>query len=218
MIHRFTHLIELLNSNKPCSIIRMGNVEATALLQKNGIYSQMKTNAGFYGNEEEFKKWRTEYTKALMNADCNLKVVSCSSFFVTDDIQTQLNVFLPTLPYMEDIGFWITLINNLKTSKIGFVSYFEKDMKKQLKKMKSIHTKCVLSSDLDQWRIIKSENTIEGNEPKDKSFFEVYEDLLQRTIEEDRDIYLISCGCYGLMLCNDLKKKGKQAIYVGARS
>jgi hypothetical protein len=215
MIHRFTHLIELLNTNKPCSIVRIGNVEATALLQKEGIYSQMKTNAGFFGEKEDFKKWKSEYTKAIMNADCNLKVITCSSFFVTDDIQTQLNIFLPTLPYMEDVGFWITLINNLKTSKIGFVSYFKKDMEKQLNKINAIHQKCILSTNFDEWRIIKSENTIEGNEPYDKTFFEVYDDLLQRCLAEDRDIYFISCGCYGLLLCNDLKKKGKQAIYVG---
>lgn len=215
MIHRFNHLIELLNSKTPLSVVRMGNVEATALLQKEDIFSQMKTNAGFFGNKEEFKKWKSDYTKALMNADCNLKVISCSSFFVTDDIQTQLNLFIPTLPYIEDLGFWISLINNLKTSKIGFVSYFKKDIEKQLLKINAIHTKNVLSSDFDQWRIIKSENTIEGNEPKDKTFFEVYDDLLQRCLDEDRDIYFISCGCYGLLLCNDLKKKGKQAIYIG---
>ena len=215
MIHRFNHLVEILNSKKPCSIIRMGNVEATAILQKKGIYSQMFSNAGFFGTLEQFKKWRSDYTKALINADCNLRVITCSSFYVTDDVLTQLNIFCPTLVYIEDLNFWIGLINGLNTSKIGFVSYFKKDMDKQLKKIDKVHSKSQLSTDSSQWKIIKSENTIKGNEPLDKDFDQVYQDLLQRCLNEDRDIYFISCGCYGLLLCNDLKKNGKQAIYVG---
>jgi len=215
MINRFTHLVQLLNTNKPCAVVRMGNVEATALLKKQGIYSQMYSNAGFFGNEAEFKQWKSKYVKAILNADLNLKVITCPSFYVCDDVLTQLNIFLPTLTYMEDLNFWIGLINGLNTSKIGVVSYFKDDMEKQLKKLDQVHNKSRLSSNFNEWRIIKSENTIEGNTPTDKSFDEVFEDLVERCLNEDRDVYLISCGCYGLPLCNELKKKGKKALYVG---
>ena len=68
---------------------------------------------------------------------------------------------------------------------------------------------------MDSFKFIFSENTIQGNEPDDMTFEEVFNDLLQRSLDADCDVYLISCGCYGIALCNELKKQGKRAIYVG---
>ena len=216
MINRFDNLVNALNEKKPLSIIRLGNVESNNMLMKNGkIYEKMYTNAGFFGDEDDNKKWKCMMIKALLNADVNLRVISCNSFFVCDDVLTQLNIFLPTLPYIEDIAFYISLLNNLNTSNIGFVSYFKKDIERQLPKMKWIHNKKPLTNDCRDWKIIKSENTIAGNEPKDKKWLDVYKDLLKRCLEADCDIYFLSCGCYGLPLCNDLKLAGKKAYYVG---
>jgi len=216
MINRFTNIIDALNGKEPLSIIRLGNVEASALLTKDGsIYPKMKTNAGFFGDEEEFKKWKAMMLRALLNADCNLRVVTCNSFFVCDDVLTQLNIFIPTLPYVEDLGYYITMLNSLKTSNIGFVSYFKKDIERQLPKMEWIHKKRPITNDYKKWKIIKSENTISGNEPEDKTWNEVYDDLLKRSLEADCDIYFVSCGCYGVPLCADLKLAGKKAYYVG---
>ena len=47
-------------------------------------------------------------------------------------------------------------------------------MQQQLKKIDQVHNQSRLSSNYDEWRIIKSDNTIEGNEPKDKSFNDVF--------------------------------------------
>ena len=213
MINRFDNLISVLNAKEPVSIVRLGNVEAHNILMKNGkIYSQMATNAGFFGNEDDNKKWKRLVLESLMNADCNLRVISCKSFWVCDDVLTQLNLFIPTLPYIEDLGFYISLVNNLRTSNIGIVSYFKKDIESQICKMDWIHKKKPITNSYRKWKIIKSENTIKGNEPKDKTFFEVYDELLKRCLDANCDIYFLSCGCYGVPLCNDLKKAGKKAF------
>jgi len=216
MINRFANMIREFNSSKPMSVVRLGNVESTQLLIKEGIYPQMKKNAGWFGSEDELKIWKKQMLTALLNADLNLRVVTCPSFYVSDDVLTSLNLFIPTLPYVEDIVFWITLINGLNTNKIGFVSYFKKDIDLQIPKLNYIHKKSRgFTVSKKEWRVIYSHNTIEGNEPTDKSYQDVLDDLLKRCLDEDRDIYFLSCGSYGIPLTNMLKEAGKKAIYVG---
>ena len=146
MINRFYNLITELNSNNPLSVVRLGNVEAYQMLTKqNKIYEQMRTNAGFFGDEQEVSHWKSMVLKALLNADLNLRVVSCSSFWVCDDVMTNLNIYIPTLPYVEDIAFWVSLLNNIETSNIGFVSFFKKDMESQISKLDFIHSRLLRS-------------------------------------------------------------------------
>ena len=217
MIHRYTNLLVALNQSPPLSVVRLGNVEATQLLIKNDeIYEQMPTNAGFFGTKEELKVWKKKNLLALLNADLNLRVVSCASFYVADDVLNSLKVFVPTLPYLEDIEFWKSLIIQLTTDNIAFVSYFADEMKERTKLLKKIFPKTNwLSKEPNKWKFVFSENTIKGNEPKDKTWTEVYDDLLERCLAVDAEIYFLSCGCYGIPLCDDLKRKGKKAIYVG---
>jgi len=218
MVNKLSDIVDLINEGKPLSIIRMGNVEAHQML-KDEPHDQLKTNAGFFGNEEELKQWKKKYFESLVNADCSLRVFTCNSFIVCDLVVSKLNLYIPTLPYIEKVEFWWGLINNVNSNKIGFVSYFKKDMERQVSKLPWIYPKkkdrVYCNKETKDWRFIFSENTIEGNAPTDKSWFEVFDDLLQRSLKEDCDIYFISCGCYGLPLCNELKKAGKQAIYIG---
>lgn len=220
MIHRFTNLVNALNDDLPRSIVRMGNVEATQMLIKTDeIYHQMPTNAGFFGDQKDLKEWRRAMYLALVNADLNLRVVSCPSFYVCDEVLNKLQLFVPTLPYVEDIEFWKSLIINLNTNNLCFVSYFAEEMnqRKSLIKNKIFNDKKTQWHDTDPtlWKFVFSENTIKGNEPKDKTYNEVYQDLLKRCLESDAKIYFLACGCYGIPLCNDLKKAGKKAVYVG---
>ena len=38
-------------------------------------------------------------------------------------ILNKFQLFIPTILYVEDVGFWISLINNLNTNNLAFVSY-----------------------------------------------------------------------------------------------
>ncbi len=218
MINKLSDIVKYINSNVPISIVRMGNVEAQQMLTDK-ITSQIQTNAGFFGTEEDMIKWKSMFFRSLMTADCNLRVYTCNSFLVCDQVTQKLNLWIPTLPYIEKVDFWFSLINAIQTDKIGFVSYFKKDIERQLSKMKWIYpakkNKAHCLKDASKWKIIYSENTIKGNEPKDKSWFDVLDDLVARCLEKDCDVYFISCGCYGLILCDKLKEAGKKAIYVG---
>lgn len=219
MINKLSDMITALNSDKPLSVVRLGNIEATQMLYKLPVYPKMKTNAGWYGKPEKMKDWKSLMFSALLNADLNLRVVSCESFFICDDVLTNLKLFIPTLPYSEDIRFWINLINSIKTNNIGIVSHFTKDMERQSKRINYVfpvnkENGHYLGHNLTDWKYIKSENTIEGNEPEGE-WIETFNDLKERTLKADCDVYLVSCGCYGIPLCNEIKKAGKKAIYVG---
>ena len=219
MINSISDLIKSINGPNPLSVIRMGNVEAEQMLMENMI-TKIKTNAGFYGDNDELKRWKALYKKALLEADLNLRVYTCPSFVICDYLLTKLNIWIPTAPYIETLEFWFSLINGIKTDKIGFVSYFKKDMERQVGKLKWIYPpskdKVHCMKNTSQWKFIYSENTTEGQQiPSDKSWSETLDDLTERTLKEDCDIYFISCGCYGLPLCDRIKAQGKKAIYIG---
>ena len=86
MINNYNEFSELIDSNKPISIVRLGNVEMSAILQEKGIYEQMFTNAGFYGNEKDFQNWKNKYVRALYNSTAILDVYSCQSFEIQANI------------------------------------------------------------------------------------------------------------------------------------
>ena len=86
MIHKISDIIAAVNSDKPLSIIRMGNVEGTQMLSE-GIYKQMITNSGFFGGVHDIIKWKSMFFKALRNADLNLRVYTCNSFLVCDMVE-----------------------------------------------------------------------------------------------------------------------------------
>lgn len=215
MILNFNWLIDNLLHSRKFMVLRQGNVEATAILQKEGIYEQMLTNAGFYGDLEIYKIWKNDYIKALTNMDCHLDVVSCPSFVVCGDVLTKLNIWKPTLAYIERIDFWINLFEIFKkfNKKICIVSYFANEMATQYKNIKKIFTHTDLSG--VHVRFVESWNTIKGNEPH-KHWCDTLERLKKKIDNTDDDIYLVSCGCYGLPLCNYIKEhKNANSIYVG---
>ncbi len=215
MINRIYNLIDLFSGEDPVSVIRLGNVEATQMLKPyDEIYSQMKTNAGFFG--DDIKSWKADVLRSMLTADVSLKVYTCPSFSVVDDVINKFQVFIPTLPYVEDVSFWISFIDNLPTNNLCFVSYFTEEMQKQVPLMNWIYPKKIrYKKNPRDWKFVFSENTIAGNEPKDKTYNEVLEDLFQRCLKQDADVYFLSCGCYGLPLQYKLKEAGKKSIYVG---
>lgn len=214
MIINNNWLVHNLLNNKGFMVLRQGNVEATAILQKEGVYSQMYTNAGFYGDIEIFKKWKNEYIRALMNASCMLDVVSCKSFVICGEVMTKLNIYKPTLAYIEKIDFWLNLMEIFKKfkKKICVVSYFAKEMAIQYKNINNIFKEVDLSK--ININFVESWNTVKGNTPH-KDWSETFNKLKDKIDRTDADIYLVSCGCYGLPLCNYIKTKNKNSIYVG---
>ena len=106
------NIINDFNHKKGFSIIRLGNVE-TNFLQGNETNNQLRTNAGFYGSDEDLKFWRNTFIKSLINSNIIMNVISCSSFKITRDFITQLNIWKPQMPYIENPIFYMEMIEEL---------------------------------------------------------------------------------------------------------
>jgi hypothetical protein len=212
MINNLGDLTSLIKSKEPASIVRMGNVEMTAILQDKGIYKQMFTNAGFYGDEEIYKKWKNMYVQALYNCDVLLDVYTCPSFVIQGDIMTKLNLWKPTLPYNENPIFWIKMIEDIDEP-IGIISFFKADITRQVGKMAKIWKNQKLKN--KNFVIVKAFQSITGNQPHE-NWHRTYIEM-QKRIDKHPHIRLwfVSCGCYGLPLCDYLKSKGSRAVYLG---
>lgn len=208
------NLIHTYVNGNSISVIRLGNVETNALLNHpEEAPSDMKTNAGFYGDKMSYIHWRKDYTRAIIQSDFYLDVVTCPSFKICGELLMRLNVWKPTLPYMEmDFVFWEKLITEigLINPKITVVSYFVEDMKSQLKVLDKIFPWMAKIN----WTFVKSENTVQGNEIG-KSWLVPFEDLKKRVDKTNAKYVFLSCGCYGLPLANHLKSKGRNPFYVG---
>jgi hypothetical protein len=219
IINNFLELRKRLNDNQPLNVIRFGNVEATSLLQKNSIYRELYTNAGFYckdksKEQEIYKMWKKLYIKSVMNCDLMLDVFSCPSFEIVGDLLSKMNIWRPSLPYMETPDWWIENIIMEHKGTIGIVSYFKEDIESQLLKMDKIWPNKKIKN---KFVVVKSLNTIKGNEPDEfNDWLETFNDLQKRVKKEkEPTLWLVSAGCYGLPLCDSIKQNGGKSIYVG---
>lgn len=216
IINNFYELKERIHSKGSLSVIRLGNVEMTSLLQKEGIYNQMFSNAGFYCNDDKklneiYLQWKNAYVSAIYNCDLMLDVVTCSSFQIQGDLMNKLNIWKPSLVYIEDPRWWIENIIMEYEGTIGIVSYFKKDIERQLKVLNKVWNKKLNK----KFIIVKSENSISGNYPHN-NWTETFNDLKKRVLKEkEPDLWLVSCGCYGVPLCDEIATNRKKAIYVG---
>ena len=200
----------------PISIIRIGNVEGSSLL--NEPNPQLTTNAGFYGNYDDFQKWKQLYIKGIKNSDIISYVVSCPSFFTAvGDTLTELKIYKPFIPYLEFpefyLEFWKLLTH--KKKKIGIISSMYEDILEQVPKMNKIYPDFKIDPDL--FVVVESYNTCNNNIPAEhNNWFDTFEDLKNRVLKhKDVDYWFLSCGCYGVPLQEELKKNGKNSLYVG---
>ena len=207
LIHTYVNL-------EGISVVRLGNVETNALLNyPHYAPPDMFSNAGFYGDNEIYKKWRTLYTSAIIKSDFYLDVITCPSFKICGELLMKLNIWKPTLPYMElDFKFWEKLVSEIGyiDNRITIVSYFVEVMKSQLKNLENIFPWMAKIN----FTFVKSYNTTKGNE-KHKDWLTTYNDLKKRVDKTNAKYVFLSCGCYGLPLCQHLKEKGRNPFYVG---
>tara|TARA_R110000823_G_scaffold139690_2_gene269698 strand:+ start:3664 stop:4464 length:801 start_codon:yes stop_codon:yes gene_type:complete len=204
---------DLINKNS-ISVVRMGYSEITTLLfSPDKPNNYLINNAGFNGNDADFKKWRNDYNKALYNANYNLQVVSCKSFSITGDYLIKLNLYIKTLPYLEILEVWLMYMKAFKKAnkKIGIICGFSDEFKKKYKNIKNIFP----NDDISNMSItyIKTANGC-GNEKI--TYKKTLDDIKYKITKADKcDIYLVACGAYGLPICDYIKELGSNSVYIG---
>jgi hypothetical protein len=192
---------------------RCGNVEIASLC---GDDSKIRSNAGFYGDEEDLKKFKKTYFNAVKKCDVMMNVVSCPSFTKIEDFMTACYLFIPQIPYLEYCDIYIQAISLISRKyKIGFVSSFVDDMKDQAPKMEKIWNEKYTFNN-NNFVFVKSHNTSSGNPKPHKNYQETLDDLAERVLaHKDVNYWMIGAGCYGLPLASILKDNNKNSMYVG---
>ena len=220
-------IINLIKSNKPFFISRVGigsetystyHYETTGTI---GRHETLDNNAGiYYRNEADIKRYNVYYSNALKNSDglatWNDNVLVEQKYFIEKFKLPKLNyqVIEPFYQIEKNIIPWTHYLNDKKILIISpFIDSFIEQMDKQFKLFK--RTNIFLPN--QKFVYYKSLNTSAGNRIEGHSnWMNTYLQMIKEIKELDFDVALVSCGGYGLPICNYIKEHMKKSsIYVG---
>ena len=221
------YIINLIKSNKPFFISRVGigsetystyHYETTGTI---GRYETLDNNAGiYYKNEADIKRYNTYYSNALKNSDAlatwNDNVLKEQSYFIE-------KYKLPKLHYQVIEPFYqiekniIPFTHYLNDKKILIISPFIDSFIEQMDKQFKLYKNTNIFLPKQKFVYYKSLNTSAGNRIKGHSnWMHTYLQMIKEIKELDFDVALVSCGGYGLPICNYIKEHmNKSSIYVG---
>ncbi len=172
--------------------------------------------AGFFPNDislgERFLRVMTDSMQVTDIYACNRQVME--PYFI--------NRYLPRASVVtENLELYdvFRLENHwsraLAGKKVLVVTSFPESVKQQYAKREQIYPGTDILPEFDL-QVYQSLMTI--GDLKDERFdtwFDALEFMKKEILEKDFDIALLSCGAYGFPLAAEIKKAGKQAVYVG---
>ncbi len=221
------YIINLIKNNKPFFISRVGigsetystyHYETTGTI---GRYETLDNNAGiYYKNEADIKRYNTYYSNALKNSDAlatwNDNVLKEQSYFIE-------KYKLPKLHYQVIEPFYqiekniIPFTHYLNDKKILIISPFIDSFIEQMDKQFKLYKNTNIFLPKQKFVYYKSLNTSAGNRIEGHSnWMHTYLQMIKEIKELDFDVALVSCGGYGLPICNYIKEHmNKSSIYVG---
>jgi len=222
-------IIELIESNKPFYITRLGDQVSvisiqyiinkkvnTDLLKKN--YSLY--NDGIYSKNDlsKIELFCKMYNKSVIESNYlasfeNLYVEN-QNFYKNNFNVNQIHsrVLEPFYLLEQNVIPWT---HYLKNKKILIINPFIKSFKKQLNNDFQIFKDKRLFDKNQQFVFYKNYQTIAGNHIHN-DWYETFNLMCEDIKNIDFDIALLGCGGYGLPLCHFIKTElNKSAIYIG---
>ncbi len=234
------HLIsEMIKSDKPFMIGRLGSVETRFLVNCN---LQKKINSDFSGIIKTLQGsiniiW-TEEERFLYELCMN------AGFFPNDSslAGTFIDIYNQSIMNLDVLGVWNEMeyqVENipeevklckirelepwfhsepwsyqLKGKKVLLIHPFESSIKSQFLIKDQIYKneKILPAFEL---KTIKAVQTIAGQKSEFETWFDALDFMKDQIIKTDFDIAIIGCGAYGFPLASFVKDLGKQAIHLG---
>tara|TARA_R110000737_G_scaffold10176_1_gene25841 strand:+ start:3358 stop:4206 length:849 start_codon:yes stop_codon:yes gene_type:complete len=220
-------IINLIKSNKPFFISRVGigsetyssyHYETTGTI---GRYETLDNNAGiYYTNDEDIKRYNLFYSNALKNSDA---LATWTDNVLKEQLYYIEKYKLPKLDYRVIEPFYqienniIPFTHHLSDKKILIISPFIDSFREQIDKEFKLYKNTNIFLPGQKFIYYKSLNTSAGNRIDGHSnWMDTYLQMIKEIKELDFDIALVSCGGYGLPICNYIKEHmNKSSIYVG---
>jgi hypothetical protein len=224
-------IINLINSNKPFSIIRFGWGPETILCHRYYINNNIKNVnnlnnilriCGIYSKNNDisiFEKYFEELNKSVSTSDL---LVS----FENSDIDNIQNYYsemyeLKQLNFDSLESYKLLQINEIPWShyllgkKVLIINPFTDSIKKQLNNNFQLFKDKKIFLDDQEFIFYKTFQT-HGNNYIHENWLETFNIMCNDIEKLNFDIALLGCGGYGIPLCNFIKTKmNKSAIYVG---
>jgi hypothetical protein len=225
-------IIELLQSNKPFYISRMGIGAETYIpyiykttnnIQHNDIKKllyMLDNNNGIYNlNLDSLKKYCNLYYNSIKNSDYLASfinyIINEQKFMKPDNKELLYSRILePFYCCLEDIKPWSHYLLGKRVLIISpFVESFKKQLENKFQIFKDPNKKIFL--DNQEFIFYKTFITTAGNHIH-KNWEETFDIMCDNISKLDFDIALVSCGGYGAPLSYYIKKQlNKTVIYVG---
>jgi hypothetical protein len=227
-------IINKINSNIPFLVSRLGTPESwiscAALENKNINVEHIKVlenNAGIYlgGDNEKYQKlvqlYVNNYLNCLKKSDAlayinNISSLSRYQKTICNKLNIQNKIHSRSIePFyvMEQCG--VPWTYHLLGKKVLIINPFAESMQKQRDNGFKLFGDKDLFKEGQEIIFYKCYNTSAGNHIH-KHWYETFLTMCKEIKELEFDIALVSCGGYGLPICNYIKDNlKKSAIYVG---
>lgn len=221
-----TKIFELIRSEKPFMVGRLGGVEGAAALDafkvKKGWKSELnktlaknaQINAGFFPPDKEHL---IKFSDLLQES---LKQVDILGSMSTNDEEFLVKSNMPKQAMLTGIGNLEPYYSKnpwsraLEGKKVLIIYPFEESIKSQYAKREMLFEDKSVLPQFDL-KVLKTVQSIAGTKTEFNDWFEALDYMYNRAMQIDFDIAIIGCGAYGFPLAAMLKKAGKQAIHLG---
>ena len=228
------YIIDLINKNEPFYISRLGiGTETTNsykyVIEKEFDYSQtLNTIAGIYHKTQlDIEQYYKLYYNSVMKSDViavfNHPIIKKEEEFFMKNIKNPSlthRVLEPFYIILENEKPWSHYLLGKKVLVISpFVVSFQKQINDNFKMFKNKNNDNNNDNDIflnnQEFIFYKSFNTLAGNHIHN-NWIETFNIMCHDIEKLDFDIALVSCGGYGLPLCNFIKTNMKKSvIYIG---
>jgi hypothetical protein len=220
------YLIQLIKSNKPFMITRVGIGSETILTCywklkcniPNNIMYALDNNAGIYRAEKNVELFGHMYASAIANSDAlavwkNMLIKEQKILMKGHKlVSIYSRVLEPFYCILENIKPWS---HYLLGKKVLIINPFVESFQKQLRDGFQMFKDKDIFLDGQEFVFYRPFMTTAGNHLH-SNWLETYRIMRDDISALDFDIALLGCGGYGLPLCNHIRTHmGKSAIYIG---
>lgn len=216
------YLSELIISDKPCMVTRLGanelDLTIDALIKKKiSPYNLHRMNicAGFFPEKEDLA-----FSFGNLMKEC-IAEIDLAALYYAHGEEYMLQKYAKDGVYCHNraIEPWYTELTpwtkNLNGKKVLIIHPFEDTIRNQYKKRELIFPDTDILPKFELLTL-KAVQTVAGQ--KDDRFltwFDALEYMFEKSMNMDFDVAILGCGAYGLPLAAMLKKHGKKAIHLG---
>lgn len=236
-IHANQLIYDLLISERPCMISRLGSTETSIILNylsitdKSSFWKKyiryITTDIGLPIWDDMCFKYCEQYS-GIFPAQKDL-LVRFSKQYLTDMKEMDLigsfqygEKYMPlpsSLQYVHLECLYPFFVDNpwtkaLKGKKVLVIHPFENTIKKQYVNRKLLFNNEDILPDFEL-KVIRAIQTIGGTDKRFKDWFDALFYMEKQVEKIDFDICLLGCGAYGLPLAAYIKRMGKKAVHIG---